>query len=131
LPNGAASEPVCAPPMVSLKMLICREIVRLRRAPHSMRTTKKARCVNAPRAQPVDGRARAALAPRPRESADIRRQHDPTAAATPAETTAPKRTRGCRPRTRRRAGSQVAVLTVARKIGRRAYHVLRELDEAA
>lgn len=34
-------------------------------------------------------------------------------------------------RTRRRAGGQIAVLTVARKIGRRAYHVLHELDQAA
>jgi transposase len=34
-------------------------------------------------------------------------------------------------RTRRRGGGQVAVLTVARKIGRRAYHVLHELEQEA
>jgi transposase len=34
-------------------------------------------------------------------------------------------------RTRRRAGGQIAALTVARKIGRRAYHVLHELEQQA
>jgi hypothetical protein len=61
--------------------------------------------VNAPRAQPVDGRARAVLAPRPRESADIRRQHDPTAAAT-----RPRRPRRSAPEAaaRERVGGQAA-----------------------
>ena len=39
--------------------------------------------------------------------------------------------RPAKPAERRRVGGKRAVLTVARKIGRRAYHVLRELETQA